>query len=92
MVLRRHNTSVQRKLSPLVVILMDLYSRCFCIDRYKTRRWTKACQMIYLPIGMKSETAAAQRGRPRAFDPDAALERAMHVFGPKVTKALRSQI
>jgi len=39
--------------------------------------------MIYLPIGMKSETAAARRGRPRAFDPDAALERAMHVFWAK---------
>src|SRR5260370_17028975 len=32
---------------------------------------------------MKSETAAAQRGRPRAFDPDVALERAMHVFWAK---------
>ena len=39
--------------------------------------------MIYLPIGMKSETATARRGRPRAFDPDAALERAMHVFWAK---------
>ena len=39
--------------------------------------------MIYLPIGMKSETATAPRGRPRAFDPDAALERAMHVFWAK---------
>jgi AcrR family transcriptional regulator len=39
--------------------------------------------VIYLLIGMKSETAAPQRGRPRAFDPDAALERAMHVFWAK---------
>ena len=34
--------------------------------------------MIYLPIGMKSKSA--QLGRPRAFDPDAALDRVMHVF------------
>ena len=39
--------------------------------------------MIYLLIGMKSEIVATQRGRPRAFDPDAALERAMHVFWSK---------
>jgi AcrR family transcriptional regulator len=39
--------------------------------------------VIYLPIGMKSKTAEAQRGRPRAFDPDAALELAMHVFWAK---------
>ncbi len=36
--------------------------------------------MIYLPIGMKPAIVSIQRGRPRAFDPDAALERAMHVF------------
>jgi AcrR family transcriptional regulator len=54
-----------------------------CIVRYETKRWTNARQMIYLPIGMKSETDLPQRGRPRAFDPDAALERAMHVFWAK---------
>ena len=38
--------------------------------------------MIYLPIGMKVETAA-KLGRPRAFDPKVALDRAMHVFWAK---------
>ena len=39
--------------------------------------------MIYLLIGMKSKSPPALRGRPRAFNPGAALERAMHVFWAK---------
>src|SRR5439155_8806124 len=66
-----------------MVCLLFLRSDSLCIDWYKTRRWTKACQMIYLPIGMKSKNAPAPPGRPRAFDTDVALERAMHVFWAK---------
>src|SRR5258705_1499319 len=66
-----------------MICLLFLRLDSFCIDWYKTPRWTKPCQMVYLPIGMKSKTAPAPLGRPRAFDPDAALERAMHVFWAK---------
>src|ERR1700750_3220745 len=39
--------------------------------------------MLYLLIGMKSNTAPVSPGRPRPVDRDAALDRAIHVFWAK---------
>src|SRR5882762_10432556 len=40
-------------------------------------------QAIYVLKGMESKPAPVRLGRPRAFDADVALERAMHVFWKK---------
>jgi AcrR family transcriptional regulator len=39
--------------------------------------------MLYLPIGMKREKVTSALGRPRAFDGEKALDRAMQVFWRK---------
>lgn len=48
--------------------------------------------MIYLLIGMKREKVTSVVGRPRAFDTEEALDRAMQVFGGRVTLAHRFPI
>src|SRR4029077_11037242 len=67
----------------MVCLLFLSRAASLWIDWYKTPPSTKARQVIYLPIAIKSNTAPAPRGRPRAFDADVALERAMHIFWAK---------
>ncbi len=45
--------------------------------------WTNGRQWIYLLTSMKQQTSPAPKGRPRAFDADKALVRALHVFWRK---------
>jgi AcrR family transcriptional regulator len=67
--------------SPLSITKLCFHG--YCVSYGIKLTVDNGCQIIYLPIGMKSKTSPAKVGRPRVFDPEVALERAMHVFWAK---------
>ena len=61
--------------------MTEVRFREFCIVWYVNRASTKRGQWIILPVSMKkSISPAATKGRPRAFDTDEALQKALELF------------